>query len=90
MPSLLWTEALERTEPWLRGLSQGDVVAIGIRPTTVQDDPILTEVLDTICSLRGHKEYVSPSATDCGAFERRGFVAHKEKFEEWLQRTPVP
>lgn len=68
-------------------LDEADVLAIGVRPTTRQDDPVLWEILEVLQKLRGLKEYVAPSQAECGVFQKLGFSTREETFERWLAGT---
>lgn len=49
------------------------VVALGLRPVSDEDDPVVGRLLDQLSEGSGEKIYVSPSKEECEAFGRRGF-----------------
>lgn len=53
----------------------GRVLAVGIRPVSEGDDPVVHKLTSFLGSTTGRKEYVSPAPDDCKAFEALGFTA---------------
>jgi hypothetical protein len=70
----------------LGSMADADVLAIGVRPASFEDDPVLSGLLDAIRKIQGHKEYVSPDGADCAAFRQRGFTSKQMTFEGWLSQ----
>jgi hypothetical protein len=68
----------------------GDVLAVGIKPATAKDDPVLRSVLRALVAATGSKRYVSPSPSDCRAFARFGFRTRKETLAQFMTWWPRP
>ena len=48
------------------------VLAVGVRPVSQNDDPIVYDLLRQLGSTAAEKVYVGPAENDCGAFEAIG------------------
>jgi hypothetical protein len=70
-------------------LSNPDVLAIGVRPVSSVDDPVLHKIVASLAGSAGQKEYVSPSSPECDHFERLGFASHRMTFQEWTDSLPA-
>lgn len=68
----------------LGALSEADVTAIGVRRPTIEDDQVLSQILDQLSALKGSKVYVSPNASDGKDFEEMGFLHAALPMAEWL------
>jgi len=62
------------------------VIAVGIRPVSREDDPVLPEVIDLLASRGKHAFYTSPDEDDCREFERRGFTSVRATLEELVPK----
>jgi|GEM_PF-3841699 len=74
----------------LRTASIERVLAIGVRPVSEEDDPILFQVLQDLDTGGGEKTYVSPSPDECEEFRRRGFSPIAATMEAFLSRCLPP
>ena len=71
----------------LGDLDAADVLAIGVRPVGVTDDPVAARALDMISRLKGQKTYVGPSPNECEQFRRLGFTAEQCTLASWLEAS---
>jgi hypothetical protein len=62
------------------------VVAVGIRPVSQDDDPIVWDLIERLASDAATKTYVSPSADECDAFGGRGFVPVQQTLADFVSK----
>jgi hypothetical protein len=68
------------------GGSLDRVVAIGLRPPSEDDDPILFQTINLLGKLAKERIYIAPSDDDCAEFRKRGFEATGETMARFLER----
>ena len=60
------------------------VIAVGIRPVSEEDDPVVGKVIDLLAAGARHKVCADPNADQCAEFERRGFTSARSTLEQFL------
>jgi hypothetical protein len=74
----------------LSRIDHADVIAIGMRPVSVEDDPTTNALIDRLSRLDGKKTYISPSVVDCKGFAALGFEVRQVGLETWIEELPNP
>jgi hypothetical protein len=62
----------------------GRVLAVGVRPVTVEDDRTLHDLIRQLGALPVEKIYVSPAEEHCEWFEAQGFMAVRKGLAHYL------
>jgi hypothetical protein len=69
----------------LRDASISRVLAVGIRPVSQEDDPVVAQLIRQLGVSTAEKRYVSPSAAECEEMHRRGgFVPVRATLAEFI------
>jgi hypothetical protein len=73
----------------LRDADIDQVIAVGIRPVSVEDDPVVGNVVELLAGQPAEKVYVSPGGDDCEEFRARGFSPIQATLEGYLAAQSI-